>query len=153
MKSCEFLINYTRETDSCNGGLSRHHINQVMKINTARNCVHWYHVSLRRCAEKYIEFHPKMLNLIIRKELESSKLGDVWQLEFGLQKYQWHERRKEETKEIRQPNAMCHHSLDPKAGEEKTNTSKNSSIEILGEIWVWAICCVISLHQCQISWL
>ena len=75
-----------------------------------------------------------MLNLIIRKELESSKLGDVWQLEFGLQKYQWHERRKEETKEIRQPNAMCHHSLDPKAGEEKTNTSKNSSIEILGEI-------------------
>ena len=100
-----------------------------MKVNTAHNCTHQYHLSLRGCTEKYIEFHPKMLNLIIRKALESSKLRDVWQLELGLQKYQWHERQKEETKEIRQPNAMCHRSLDPRAGEEKHKHFK--------EQWYW----------------
>lgn len=104
-----------------NGGPSRHHINQLIKVNTANNCTHRYHVSLRGCTEKYIVFHPKMLNLIIRKESESSNLRDVWQLELGLQKYQWHERQKEETKEIRKPNAMCHPWLDPRAGEEKNN--------------------------------
>ena len=37
---CEFLINYTGEMYCDNSGLSRHHVNQGIRINTANNCAH-----------------------------------------------------------------------------------------------------------------